>query len=354
MCKKPLKKIFFLMTSGYCHSCQRPCRIVVKSPDLSATEIHGEEKGMTDSVPICAWCDSTVVEIVENEEDRADMLLFTQQREESDRRERSALRNESHTDPATRFFDPSNVSGLRENSQVNSRTEGSATFSFQSTSGDALPGNIINALQSAIAAATNQAGRENLIQQGGIATANFIISAEPVDSNGENVQVASFSANFPANGSSSTGLNALFSNLSGMFQRTNTGSFHTSDGRTFSNMDEVLAHLLSVHDVQPSPVSESVLEKIKGRARAARSQPFSSNSGDTKVGEVLLESSVESSSDGTSSNRTCSVCMGTMVGEELTTDLVCDHIFHLDCIVPWLQHQQTCPVCRRNIEQPNG
>eukprot|EP01031_Cornospumella_fuschlensis_P033363 gene33363-40359_t len=42
----------------------------------------------------------------------------------------------------------------------------------------------------------------------------------------------------------------------------------------------------------------------------------------------------------------CLVCREDM---ERGKKLACGHVFHLDCLRMWLQHQQTCPLCRADI-----
>ena len=42
----------------------------------------------------------------------------------------------------------------------------------------------------------------------------------------------------------------------------------------------------------------------------------------------------------------CLICREKM---EFAKKLPCGHIFHLDCLRMWLQHQQTCPLCRAEI-----
>ncbi|KAH0907283.1 hypothetical protein HID58_039110 [Brassica napus] len=42
----------------------------------------------------------------------------------------------------------------------------------------------------------------------------------------------------------------------------------------------------------------------------------------------------------------CAICMGDFVVKEKVTRLPCWHYYHGECIVPWLEMKNTCPVCR--------
>ena len=54
---------------------------------------------------------------------------------------------------------------------------------------------------------------------------------------------------------------------------------------------------------------------------------------------------------------TCSICLNTFENGDKVHKLSCNHYFHSDCetcpgIIPWLQKNNTCPVCR--TEFPKG
>lgn len=49
----------------------------------------------------------------------------------------------------------------------------------------------------------------------------------------------------------------------------------------------------------------------------------------------------------------CSVCWDDFKLDEEVRQLKCEHIFHSDCIIPWLELHNTCPVCRQEQEEPN-
>ena len=44
----------------------------------------------------------------------------------------------------------------------------------------------------------------------------------------------------------------------------------------------------------------------------------------------------------------CIICFGEfVVSEKLTKMPFCDHTYHTDCLIAWLEKQNHCPVCRR-------
>jgi len=49
----------------------------------------------------------------------------------------------------------------------------------------------------------------------------------------------------------------------------------------------------------------------------------------------------------------CTTCMENFELNERVASLNCAHIFHKDCIVPWLLRHSTCPICRANVD-PSG
>lgn len=56
--------------------------------------------------------------------------------------------------------------------------------------------------------------------------------------------------------------------------------------------------------------------------------------------------------DGTMEAPTCSVCITDFQKGSKNLILPCGHLFHPDCIKPWLKDHNTCPVCRKQL--PNA
>lgn len=45
----------------------------------------------------------------------------------------------------------------------------------------------------------------------------------------------------------------------------------------------------------------------------------------------------------------CSVCKEDFASDERLVLLPCTHLYHTDCIMPWLKLHDTCPTCRYSI-----
>ncbi|KAF7096629.1 hypothetical protein CFC21_098538 [Triticum aestivum] len=52
---------------------------------------------------------------------------------------------------------------------------------------------------------------------------------------------------------------------------------------------------------------------------------------------------------------TCSVCLGAFqLGETVRLLPACLHLYHVECIDPWLDAHSTCPICRSDADPTTG
>ena len=47
----------------------------------------------------------------------------------------------------------------------------------------------------------------------------------------------------------------------------------------------------------------------------------------------------------------CTICLVTFGNEDDVTELECDrrHLFHTECLRPWLETNLSCPICRTEV-----
>ncbi|KAF9384783.1 hypothetical protein CPC16_008280 [Podila verticillata] len=126
----------------------------------------------------------------------------------------------------------------------------------------------------------------------------------------------------PANGPPAMG---GLGGLGGLFNMVgNPGDYVFGQG----GLDDVITHLMELQNRQSGPVgaSDEAIESIPHH--------------------TLTDEELAASTE-------CSVCKDEFVKEDTCLQLPCKHIFHDECIKPWLKTSATCPTCRFSLLSEN-
>jgi len=117
------------------------------------------------------------------------------------------------------------------------------------------------------------------------------------------------------------------------FDRHNFATNYSQNFRSFNNLDDILQRVMEMtaqQQQQRRPTKKEAVEKI----------PV------VQISEVHCKKL----DDGKSlENPLCTVCQENMPMGIKAMVVPCGHIFHPDCILPWLKDHNTCPVCRYEL-----
>jgi len=92
---------------------------------------------------------------------------------------------------------------------------------------------------------------------------------------------------------------------------------------------------------------DAILTQMMDQLEGGGPPPCSQSVIDSISTVVVNEEHIKSESD-------CSVCQDKFSVGEKVKCLPCRHMFHKDCIEPWLKLHNACPVCRKALDDPNS
>ncbi|KAM3625108.1 uncharacterized protein V6R79_006932 [Siganus canaliculatus] len=72
------------------------------------------------------------------------------------------------------------------------------------------------------------------------------------------------------------------------------------------------------------------------------------------IGRLQVRTLKRGDEETNSESHVCAVCIEAYKAGEVVTVLTCDHIFHKNCIEPWLLERRTCPMCKCDILKALG
>ncbi|XP_065575196.1 E3 ubiquitin-protein ligase RNF126-like [Artemia franciscana] len=122
---------------------------------------------------------------------------------------------------------------------------------------------------------------------------------------------------------------------------TNSGS--SSSSETESDRSDSLdtgSESLTTVNVTEEP------DSLETGSESLDSSGMDSDGSDSSDFESLV--SVNITEEQVKKSSECSVCLDDYKLQESVKKLPCSHLFHKDCIIPWLRLHSTCPVCRES------
>ena len=83
--------------------------------------------------------------------------------------------------------------------------------------------------------------------------------------------------------------------------------------------------------------------------RRILNREINNNLNNQQITQVNLINVSEISSSTTTRGDDCVICLESMTLNDELLKLRCGHIFHKDCLIPWLVQKQECPLCRLQL-----
>eukprot|EP00762_Andalucia_godoyi_P008468 ANDGO_05759.mRNA.1 E3 ubiquitin-protein ligase RING1-like len=156
-----------------------------------------------------------------------------------------------------------------------------------------------------------------------------------------------------------------FTNLSNRFGPRPPNPFMAGTGGGLS-LDAVISHIMNTDNNRfgTPPASQRAIDalpKIKC-CDVNPKQPKHCNStatgaGACDAGNASEDAIGERAMDGKCEAVECSVCMDAFSSEDkdgIAIRMPCKHVFHQECLMPWLKDHNSCPSCRMELETDNA
>ncbi|KAK4412781.1 E3 ubiquitin-protein ligase RZF1 [Sesamum alatum] len=162
--------------------------------------------------------------------------------------------------------------------------------------------------------------RQQMALRSNISDVRRVSEQDPLHGNSWNSYLI-FSGDTPVRMSGSGGIFEFLNETLG-FRRDNGGDYIIGPG-----VEEFLEHVTRDDQRVPPPASRSSIDALP---------------------------TIKISKKHVRADSTCAVCKENFELGSRVRKLPCKHLYHSDCIVPWLEQRSSCPVCRQEItSQPS-
>lgn len=115
----------------------------------------------------------------------------------------------------------------------------------------------------------------------------------------------------------------------------------------FGDMQQIIQNLVDNNRVGPPPTSKSAIDKLPEIVYHSNHSSTAVVVDDNEVKENVTNK--ESTEEHMNPITNCAVCKDKFLDGEVLTVLPCKHNYHRECILPWLNNANNCPICRYRL-----
>jgi len=94
---------------------------------------------------------------------------------------------------------------------------------------------------------------------------------------------------------------------------------------------------------------DNIISQIMANDPNKYGNPPASKKEIDNLAKIIIDEDYLSKSKNSAELIDCSVCKEEFNLNDIVRKIPCNHLFHEDCIVPWLTSRNSCPVCRYEL-----
>ena len=139
-----------------------------------------------------------------------------------------------------------------------------------------------------------------------------------------------------------------FNNILNGSSNNNNGNSRSSSFREASRMLDILSSLLTFNE---DSHMENIINYLMANDPNKYGNPPASKEEVEKLEKIIINcEDIRKEINSVCGEGGCSVCKDDYEMDQTVIKLPCCHMFHDDCIMPWLKERNSCPTCRFELK----
>lgn len=118
----------------------------------------------------------------------------------------------------------------------------------------------------------------------------------------------------------------------------------------FSPISNILSSIMNFNNFNEDSHMENIINFLMANDPNKYGSPPASKEEVSKLQKIKVSKSNQKEVLQLAGESCCSVCKDDFLVDQQLVKLPCNHVFHDECILPWLNERNSCPTCRFELK----